>query len=107
MSYNKLTNEGAKTISKAIKVNTTLHTLHLYQHYTNDPLFFNMTVLTAVYSNSTLMELKLPWEFAIGTCNDDRRLVSSELEKINKERTKQGISTLTCEYSAKTMVIQD
>ena len=93
MSWNKITNEGAKLIAEAIKVNTTLHTLNLYQYNINDPLSFNMTVLTAVYHNNT-MKLRLP-----GVSGDDKRLVRSEVEKINKERTRQGISTLTCHYS--------
>ena len=55
-----------------------------------------MTVLTAVYHNNTLMKLTLPYVYG-----DDKRLVSSEVEKINKkERTRQGISTLTCRYSS-------
>ena len=49
------------------------------------------TVLTAVYHNNTLMKLILPYVYG-----DDQRSVSSEVEKINKERTRQGISTLTC-----------
>ena len=93
MSYNKITSEGIKRIAEAIKVNTTLHTLHLYQGDINDALSFNMTVLTAVYHNNTLMNLTLPYVYG-----DDSRLVSSEVEKINKERTRQGISTLTCRY---------
>ena len=93
MSYNEIISEGAKTISEAIKVNTTLHTLNLYQLDINDALSFNMTVLTAVYHNNTLMKLTLPYVFG-----DDDRLVSSEVEKINKERTRQGISTLTYHY---------
>ena len=93
MSYNEITSVGAKIIAEAIKVNTILHTLDL-QHDINDALSFNMTVLTAVYHNNTLMEVKLP-----GVYGDDERLVSSEVEKINKERTRQGISTLTCYYS--------
>ena len=92
MSYNNITSEGAKMIAEAIKVNTTLHTLYLSQ-YNNDALSVNMTVLTAVYHNNTLMTLTLP--FVHG---DDKRLVRSEVEKINKERTRQGISTLTCDY---------
>ena len=91
MSGNKISNEGAKMIGEAIKVNTTLHTLDLYQHNINDALSFNMTVLTAVYHNNTLMKLTLSRVYG-----DDKRLVSNELEKINKERTRQGISTLTC-----------
>ena len=94
MSYNKITNEGAKMIGEAIKVNTTLHTLALRHYDINYGLSFNMTVLTAVYHNNTLMKLSLPYVFV-----DDKRLVSSEVEKINKERTRQGISTLTCHYS--------
>ena len=90
MSYNQITNEGAKKIAEAIKVNTTLHTLYLFG--TNDSLSFNMTVLTAVYNNNTLMDLRLPYVWG----DDDRKLVSSEVEKINKERTRQGISTLSC-----------
>ena len=93
MSWNKITSEGANMIAEAIKVNTTLHTLYLYQRGITDKLFFNMTVLTAVYHNNTLMELRLPGLY------DDERLVSSEVEKINKERTRQGISTLTCHCS--------
>ena len=81
-------------IAEAIKVNTTLHTLYLSQYDINDALSFNMTVLTAVYHNNTLMKLTLPWVHG-----DDKRLVSSEVEKINKERTRLGISTLTCDYS--------
>ena len=94
MSRNKITNEGAKLIAEAIKVNTTLHTLNLYQYPTNDALSFNMTVLTAVYHNNTLMILTLPDVYG----DDERRLVSSEVEKINKERTRQGISTLTYDH---------
>ena len=89
MSYNEITNVGAKMIGEAIKVNTTLHTLHLRQ-YSNDELSFNMTVLTAVYHNNTLMKLALPYIYD----DDDRRLVIIEAEKINKERTRQGISTI-------------
>ena len=93
MAYNKITSEEAKKIAEAIKVNTTLHALNLYQYNTNDALSFNMTVLTAVYHNNTLTQLWLPH-----VRGDDKRLVSRELEKINKERTRQGISTLTCFY---------
>ena len=93
MENNKITSEGAKKIAEAIKVNTTLHTLHIRQHNIDDALSFNMTVLTAVYHNNTLMMLWLPCVY-----DDNRRLVRSEVEKINKERTRQGISTLTCGY---------
>ena len=93
MSRNMIINEGAKMIGEAIKVNTTLHTLDLRRYDINDALSFNMTVLTAVYHNNTLMKLILPCVY-----DDDKRLVSSEVEKINKERTRQGISTLTCDY---------
>ena len=93
MSWNEITSEGAKLIAEAIKANTTLHTLNLFQHYINDVLSFNMTVLTAVYHNNTLMTLQLPYVY-----KDNKRLVSSEVEEINKERTRQGISTLTCDY---------
>ena len=94
ISCNKITSEGAKKIAEAIKVNKTLHALHLYHGGINDPLSFSMTVLTAVYHNNTLMKLSLPYVYG----DDKRRLVSSEVEKINKERTRQGISTLTCQY---------
>ena len=93
MSYNKITSEGAKPIAEVIKINTTLHTLSL-RHHINDALSFNMTILTAVYHNNTLMTLRLPYVLV----DDDKRLMSSEVEKINKERTRQGISTLTCYY---------
>ena len=93
MNNNNITSEGAKKIAEAIKVNTTLHTLLIRQHNINDALSCNMTVLTAVYHNNTLMILWLPCVYG-----DDDRLVRSEVEKINKERTRQGISTLTCYY---------
>ena len=95
MSSNNIASEGAKLIAEAIKVNTTLHTLYLYQHYINDALSFNMTVLTAVHHNNTLMKLTLSYVY---DDDDKKRLVRSEVEKINKERTRQGISTLTCHY---------
>ena len=91
LSYNSITSEGAKKIAEAIKVNTTLHTLYISQH---NPLSFNMTVLTAVYHNNTLMKLLLASVYD----DDDRMLVSSEVEKINEERIRQGISTLYCDY---------
>ena len=92
MSYNNITSEGAKSIAEAIKVNTTLHTLYLGQFNTNDAVSYNMSVLTAVYHNNTLMKLDLPHVYG------DDKLVLSEVEKINKERTRQGISALTCWY---------
>ena len=93
MSHNKITSEGAKLIAEAIKVNTTLHTLDLRQYVIFDRVSFNMSVLTAVHHNNTLMKLTLPY-----VCDDDKRLLLSEVEKINKERTRQGISILTCLY---------
>ena len=94
--WNMITSEGVKLTAEAIKVNTTLHTLKLMCYGTNDALSFSMTVLTAVYHNNTLMTLTLPYVYY----DDDKRLVSSEVEKINKERTRQGISTLTCHYTS-------
>ena len=91
MGDNRITSEGAKKIAEAIKVNTTLHTLSLRQYNINDALSFNMTVLIAAYHNNTLMKLRLP-----NVSGDAWRLVSSEVEKINNERTRQGISTLIC-----------
>ena len=93
LSANKITSKGAEKIAEAIKVNTTLHTLDIEYCDINDTLSFNMTVLTAVYHNNTLMKLVLPYVYG-----DDRRLVSSEVEKINKERTIHNISTLICDY---------
>ena len=93
MSHNKITSEGAKLIAEAIKVNTTLHTLDLRQSNINDRVSFNRSVLTAVYHNNTLMKLILPWVYG-----DDARLVRIEVENINKERTRQGISILICYY---------
>ena len=95
MENNNITSEAAKTIAEAIKVNTTLHTLDIRQRNINDALSFNMTVLTAVYHNNTLMKLWLP---AVYYGDDNERLVSSEVEKMNKEKTRQGISTLICHY---------
>ena len=85
-----ITTKGAKEIAEAIKVNTNLHTLYIRQHNSIGDLSFNMTVLTAVYHNNTLMKLTLPYVYGYA-----RRLVSSEVEEINKERTRQGISILT------------
>ena len=76
-------------------MNKTLHTLDFYQSNNNDAVSFNMSVLTAVYHNNTLMTLILPYYVHD---DDDMRLVRSEVEKINKERTRQGIGTLTCYY---------
>ena len=96
MSSNQITSEGAKKIAEAIKVNTTLKILKINDNEIyHDALSLNMTVLTAVYHNNTLMKLSLPCTRAYG---NDKRLVSSEVEKINKERTRQGIGTLTCSY---------
>ena len=53
---------------------------------------YPLTVLTAVYHNNTLMTLTLPHVYG----NDERLM--SEVEKINKKRTRQGISTLICLY---------
>ena len=93
MSNSNSTSEEAKEIAEAIKVNTTLHTLDIIDFFNNDRLSFNMTVLTAVHHNNTLMKLWLPY-----VSGDDDGLVRSEVEKINMERTRQGISTLTCHY---------
>ena len=94
MSHNEITSEGAKLIAEAIKVNTKLHSLKLYQYDINDRLSFNMSVLTAVYHNNTLMKLTLPYVHD----DDDDRLVRSAVVKINKERTRQGIIALTLHY---------
>ena len=92
MLCNNITSEGAKFIAEAIKVNTTLHTLYLGQFDINHAVSYNMSVLTAVYHNNTLMKLTLPFVWD----DDDERLARSGVEKINKERTRQGIiSTLT------------
>ena len=95
MSFNEITSEGAKKIAETIKVNTTLHTLYLRQNI-NDALSFNVTVLTTVHHNNTLMKLGLPYAWIFD--DNNRLVVSSEVEKINKERTRQDISTLTCRY---------
>ena len=92
MSSNKITSEGAKLIAEAIIVNTTLRTLDLQQHDTNDAVCFNMSVLTAMHHNNTLMKLMLPY------VHGDKRSVISVVEKINKERTRRGIQTLTRYY---------
>ena len=92
ISGNNITSEGAKKIGEAIHINKTLHTLHVRQ-YINDALSFNMTILTAMYHNNTLKELSLPSVYG-----DDDKLVRSEVEKINNERTRLGISILTCDY---------
>ena len=89
MSSNKITSEGAMVIAEAIKVNTALRTLNLRQ---SDVVSF-MSVLTAVYYNNNLMKLTLPRVYG-----NNERLVRSEVKKINKERTRQGISILTCDY---------
>ena len=99
MSHNQITIEGAKRIAEAIKVNTTLHTLVLYLNHelqcgANDKLSFNMTVLTAVCHNKTLMKLSLSKIYDLDGLDPQK----SEVEKINKERTTLGIGTLECCY---------
>ena len=89
MSFNNITSKGAKWIAKAIKVNVTLHTLHLYQDFV-DELSFNMTILTAVYHNDTLMKLSLPNAYN----GEDKEVI----EKINKQRTKRGISAISVDH---------
>jgi len=93
MSYNN--KEEAKRIAEAIKVNKGLHTLNISDYYlsNNDLLSCNMTLLTAVHHNTTLMKLTLPKQYG-----SSKVTVTREVEKINKERRRQGISTLTCDY---------
>ena len=92
MSYNKICSSGAKKIAEAIQVNLALHTLYLHRSpVTNaaDALAFNLAVLNGVHLNNTLMELTLSKVYG-----NDETLVSGEVEKINKQRTKQRISKL-------------
>ena len=92
MSYNKICSSGAKKIAEAIQVNLALHTLYLHRSpVTNaaDALAFNLAILNGVHLNNTLMELTLSRVYG-----NDETLVSGEVEKINKQRTKQGISEL-------------
>ena len=89
-----MTSKGAESIAEAIKVNTSLNTLSIRQHRVNkDKLSFNMILLTALHHNNSLITLNLP-----NISVDERVIIASEVEKINKERIRQDISTLTCDY---------
>ena len=79
LSYKVITCKGAEYIAEAIQVNTTLHTLDLYQCNSYDALSFNRTILNAVHNNNSIIKLRLPYVYG-----DDERLVSSEVEKIKK-----------------------
>ena len=52
--------EGITKIAKAVAINKSLHTLDLSSQYLNDPVYFTMTLLTAMEHNHTMMRLVLP-----------------------------------------------
>ena len=92
MSQNEITSEGAKSISEGIKMNTTIHTLNLHQSSIDNALSFNLTILKAI--NNSVIHLTLP-----PRANDgDRNLIYNEVQKIHKERERQGIRKLNCTY---------
>ena len=90
MSYNKIIGREAKKIAETIQVNSTLHTLYLHQSPVTDAqcaLSFNLAVLNGVHLNNTLKKLTL-----FRLYGKDETLTNSEIEKINRQRTKQGSS---------------
>ena len=54
LSWNSTTTEGITKITEAIAVNTGLHTLDLSSQHMNDPVYFTMTLLTAMKHITTL-----------------------------------------------------
>ena len=92
MSNNQITSSGAKRIAEAIQINSTLHTLYLHKSPVTEAqgaLSFNLAVLNGVHLNNTLRKLTLMRVFG-----NDETLVNSEVEKINKQRRRQGSSKL-------------
>ena len=89
-SWDSTAGEGITKITAAIAVNTSLHTLDLSSQHVNDPIYFTMTLLTAMEHNHTITKLVLPFGIK------DEALI--KLHKINEERIKKGKKTLLTEY---------
>ena len=108
LSFNHVTVKSMMIFADGIKINKSLHTLKLL--ITNeDSLEFNMTVLSAMYMNKTMMKLSLSLCFHVmkdvlmcGDPSDDSSLLNNreyhilydQLEKINRERIKHGVDML-------------
>ena len=83
------TTEEITKIAEAIAVNKGLHSLDLSSQRVNDPVYFTMTLLTALEHNHTMMILVLP-----PTVNKDGNTVRNKLSKVNEGRRNKGISQL-------------
>ena len=93
LSWNSTTTEGITKIAEAIAVNTGLHTLDVSSQHVNDPVYFTMTLLTAMEHNHTMMRIVLPT-----SVKKNEAEIKNKLEKLNEERIKADIETLVLEY---------
>ena len=93
LSWNSTTTEGVTEIAEAIAVNTSLHTLDVSSQYVNDPVYFTMTLLTAMEHNHTMMRIVLPI-----SVNENEAMIKNKLDKINEDRIKKGTYTLVLDY---------
>ena len=111
LSFNHITVESISIFADAIKINRGLRTLKLVEDTLDfESLEFNMTVLSAFYMNKTIMKLSLCLHFAAyrinefnfedDICEEDlsfdtlHHIIYDELEKINRERIKNGVDML-------------
>ena len=92
LSWYSTTMIGITKIAEAIAVNTGLLTLDLSFQCVNDPVYFTMTLLIAMEYNHIMMRLVLP-------SSVNKAVIKNKLDKINKERMKEGTNTLTLELS--------
>ena len=90
LSWNSTTTEGITKIAEAIAVNTGLHTLDLSSQHIKHPVFFTMTLLTAMKHNHTMIRLVLPTSVIT---NETITMIENRLDKINEERIKKGTNT--------------
>ena len=86
LSWNSTTTEGITKIAEAIAVNTGLHTLDLSSQHIEHPVFFTMTLLTAMEHNHTMMGLVLPTSVIT---NETITMIENRLDKINKKESRK------------------
>ena len=88
LSFNHITVKSMTILAEAIQVNRGLHTLKLEINdiSNEDTEMFSMTILHAMYMNKTIMKLNLP--------RFNKLNLHKEVDKINKQRDKDGIVRL-------------
>ena len=97
MDSNNITIEGVKAIANGIQVNTGLQTLSIALRFGQVPcehntlIPFTMPLLIALYHNNTLTRLTPPYKIY---GNQAKKIVKSEVNKINAKRSNQQISLL-------------